>query len=254
MRPFASALFVVCLTGTSLVTPGCTGRTEEEEVLPWLRILRTESSQVGMFSGPRSRSVEVRYFGFWHEVDADLAQALDADTALLYRSAGPALIHRGDRVGQPICASHSVAHVPPTRKVVDCLDVVEARGLHGAARLGYQRVSGRGAVLARGDISVEDEQSSLMLATLFYDDAAHPYFLVVRERDRGKGQRTTMACSLVTWRDGEATVVGRLPPAADRAGACPDTAAWTKALGVDLHDFDHPQQRPVSTPHGRAAP
>jgi hypothetical protein len=252
MRPFASTLFVVCLAGATLVTTGCTGRTEEEEVLPWLRILRTESAQFGIFSGQRSTTVEVRYFGIWHRVDADFEEALGPDAALLHRSTGPALLHRGDYASQPICGPHSVVHVPSANKVADCIDVIEARGLHGAARLGYQRISGSGVVLSRGDISVEDDQSSLMVATLFYDEESHPYFLAVRERDWGKGQRTTMACSLITWRDGEATVAARLPPPANRFGACPDATAWTPSLGVQVYDANR-AQRSGSNHRGRTA-
>jgi hypothetical protein len=252
MRSIASPLFAVCLAGASLVSTGCSGRTEEEEVLPWLRILRTESAQFGLFSGPRSQTVEARYFGFWHGVDANFAKALDAETALLYRPAGPALLRRGDRASQPICGPRSVAHVPPAGKVVDCLDVIEARGRYGGSHLGYQRVSGRGAVLARGDISVQDDESSLMIATLFYDAESHPYFLAVRARDDGRGKSTTLSCNLVTWRDGDPTVVARLP--ADRFGSCPDAPDWTKALGIEVFDLEHPvRQRPVSTPHHRPA-
>jgi hypothetical protein len=249
MRSFASVLLTVCLAAASLTSTGCSGRAEEEEVLPWLRILRTESAQFGIFSGSRTQTVEARYFGFWHDVDANLAKALDADTALLYRPGGPALLHRGDRAGQPICGPRSIARVPPAGKVVDCVDVIEARGRYGASHVDYRRVSSHGAVLARGDISVENDQSSLMVATLLYDDESHPYFVAVRERDWGKGRKTTVSCSLVTWRDGEATVAARLPPQADRFGSCPDPLAWTNALGIEVHDVDHPvRQRPVSTP------
>jgi hypothetical protein len=141
MRPLASALFVG-LAAVSLVIAGCMGRTQVEEVLPWLRILRTESAQTGIFSGPRSGAIEARYFGVWHQVDADFAEALSPDTALLYRFNGPALLHLGEYSGRPICTPHSIVHVPPARKAVDCIDGIEGRGRDGAARLGYQRPQG----------------------------------------------------------------------------------------------------------------
>jgi hypothetical protein len=50
MRSVASLLFAGCLAGASLMSTGCSGRTEEEEVLPWLRILRSESAQFGISS------------------------------------------------------------------------------------------------------------------------------------------------------------------------------------------------------------
>jgi hypothetical protein len=195
MRSVASLLFAGCLAGASLMATGCSGRTAEEELLSWLRTLRSESAQFGIFDGRRTQAVEARYFGVWQDVGA-MVTTLDADTAL----------------------------------------------------------SGRGAVLARGNISVENAQSTLMVATSFYDEASHPYFLASREREGGGGPGTGISCSLVTWRDGETTVVARLTPLANRFRACPDAPAWTDALGIEVYDLDHPgQQRPVSTPRGRPA-
>jgi hypothetical protein len=74
----------------------CTYKTQDSEVLPWLK--RTDSStSFGGLGGSRKTVYSTRVlFFFWHELDAWAITVLDADTVLVRGQHGEALLRRGE--------------------------------------------------------------------------------------------------------------------------------------------------------------
>jgi hypothetical protein len=126
----------------------CTYKTQDSEVLPWLK--RTDSStSFGGLGGSRKTVYSTRVlFFFWHELDAWAITVLDADTVLVRGQHGEALLRRGETTP------------------------VRFRRLHAAGNASIDVV-----VAAAGA-----DQVLLQPSALFYDRKAQPYFVSIAAR------------------------------------------------------------------------
>jgi hypothetical protein len=222
-----------CAVALLLAVAGCSVDSDERPLLPWLK-LRTTRSSFGQLGSSVTRSYEVRYYGFWRHVDADSAVVLSRDAAVLFRRGDASLIARGEIEARPLCRAASVVGIAPYAESVDCIDVLERRGPFGAARIAWKRLSSHGAVTAQAELAVDDIRHVVLGDVIFYDEAAHPFFLTVLERATTAAYEANADCALVGWRDGAPVVVARLPSARGSV-ACRDPQAWTGPMGQRLY-------------------
>ena len=226
---FAKGLGLVA--AVLLLATGCSFKSDDRGLLPWLR-KHTRQSSFGALGTSVTTVYETRYFGFWHRLDADGATVLDKNTVALHHKGSVGLLHRGERQASPVCAPPSLVGIPPYAESIDCTTVTESRGRIGAARIEWKRTSARGEVSAQAKMAVEDERHVLLPKDLLYDEQGHPYFLSLLE-GATYAIETRSDCALIGWRDGAAVVVARLPAALTSA-TCRDEDAWYRPLGVRL--------------------
>ena len=216
----------------------CTYKTQDSEVLPWLK--RTDSStSFGGLGGSRKTVYSTRVlFFFWHELDAWAITVLDADTVLVRGQQGEALLRRGEYTPTPACPPLPFAGVqlPPQSGAAafDCISVVDHGPGGRATSVRFRRLHAAGnasidvAVAAAGA-----DQVLLQPSALFYDRKAQPYFVSIAARAAPDFRTPDPDCALITVEDGRTRTL-HPPSPLKTANDCSHKTAWESAAGTAL--------------------
>jgi hypothetical protein len=215
-----------------LLLPGCTIRSEREEILPWLLVKRTYLA-FGSFGGSTQSTYYAKYFGFWRSLDVWHAVVLDREHALVQGEEGYGLLRQGSLGIRHVCGPLTPVSVPPGPAAVDTVDPT-AHADGGVIAVRWRRIDADGRVTEEQTLSAVGDRLLVPAPppVFAYDDAGAAYFLMMDREAARDYRHLPTGCALLSTRHNEPVVPGPEDMSWDQ---CRQPAEWAKILGRPLH-------------------